>query len=283
MFYVIQENVFREEGYDALTRTLERLQLDWEVVKVLPFVENFEVQTKRRDVFVFGSLKMVRLAKKFDWVPGVLVNANHHFFVYRNHYREHLLNWDSELRKFRDDWKWEKQAYFIRPCADTKDFNGQVFDEDGWREFQQRKLTDGHTSSLSSLTPIQVASVKKIQKEYRFWVVGGEIVTGSLYKLGTQVVQSGAIDPAAREFCEKMVKVFQLADAFVMDVCMVDDEWKIVECGCVNCAGFYKANMGRLIMALEDHFNRYYEAWKVIEEAKRKALGLEGGGHRGRR
>ena len=25
MIYVIQENVFREEGYDALTETLERL------------------------------------------------------------------------------------------------------------------------------------------------------------------------------------------------------------------------------------------------------------------
>ena len=30
MIYVIQENVFREEGYDALTETLERLGLDWE-------------------------------------------------------------------------------------------------------------------------------------------------------------------------------------------------------------------------------------------------------------
>lgn len=260
MFYVIQENVFREEGYDALTETLERLGLDWEVVQVKPFVEDLEVGTDRRDVFVFGSLKMIRLAKQFEWEPGVLANANHHFFVYRNHYREHLLNWDSQLRKFGDKLEWCKGvrgpfAHFIRPCADTKEFNGQVFDEDGWREFQQRKLTDGHTSSLNSLTPIQVASVKRIQKEYRFWIVGGRVVTGSLYKLGQRHVQSGAVDPAAREFCERMIEVFQLARAFVMDVCMVDDEWKIVECGCINCAGFYKANMGRLLNALEEEFN----------------------------
>ena len=43
--------------------------------------------------------------------------------------------------------------------------------------------------------------------------------------------------------------------SFVIDICLVDNEWKIVECGCINCAGFYKADLQKLLMSLEDNFN----------------------------
>ena len=40
-----------------------------------------------------------------------------------------------------------------------------------------------------------------------------------------------------------------------MDVCLTNGEYKIVECGCTNSAGFYMADMQKLLMALEDAFN----------------------------
>lgn len=56
-----------------------------------------------------------------------------------------------------------------------------------------------------------------------------------------------------------MVKIYQLAEAFVMDICevLVNDkpEYKIVECGCFNSAGFYKADMYKMIEALELRWN----------------------------
>ena len=51
-----------------------------------------------------------------------------------------------------------------------------------------------------------------------------------------------------------MTGSIQVALAFVVDVCLVDVEWKIVECGFLNCAGFYRADMQRLLMALEKEF-----------------------------
>lgn len=254
MFYVIQNNVFREEGYDALTETLERLGLDWEVVKVLPFTEYFQVQTDRQDVFVFGSLKMVRLAKKFGWEPGVLMSETHDFQAYRHHYGRNLLNHDSYICHYGEDFPWTHEQHFIRPCADTKEFSGRVFEMHEWDEFCVQKAQDGHVPPLELSTLIQVASVKRIQKEFRFWVVNGRVVTGSQYKLGRRTVYSPVVDPGAQKFCQSMLDLFQLARAFVMDVCLVDDEWKIVECGCINCAGFYQADMQRLVMALEEEF-----------------------------
>ena len=57
MYYIVQENVFKEENYDNLIMALDRLELPYEVVKVLPFVETIEFKTDRKDVFPFGSLK----------------------------------------------------------------------------------------------------------------------------------------------------------------------------------------------------------------------------------
>ena len=62
------------------------------------------------------------------------------------------------------------------------------------------------------------------------------------------------LDKPAYDFCNKMIKLFQLNDAFVMDLALIDNEYKIIECGCINCAGFYKANMQKLLMSLENSF-----------------------------
>ena len=51
-----------------------------------------------------------------------------------------------------------------------------------------------------------------------------------------------------------MVDIYQLSDTFVIDVCLTDNGWKIVECGSTSCAGFYDADMQKLIMALEDKY-----------------------------
>jgi len=50
MHYIIQNNLFREEGHAKLIATLNRFDISYELVDVLPFVEDFEFSTKRKDV-----------------------------------------------------------------------------------------------------------------------------------------------------------------------------------------------------------------------------------------
>src|ERR1035441_4280949 len=70
MYYIVQENVFREENYENLIISLDRLELDYEIVKLIPFVDDFEFNTDRKDVFPFGAVKMSRISKKYGWYPG---------------------------------------------------------------------------------------------------------------------------------------------------------------------------------------------------------------------
>lgn len=271
MHYVVQENTFREENYDTLIQNLERLGLSYDIVKSLPYTDlivysdippNSEINENspfvykkdREDCFVFGSIKLARTAKSQGWNPGSLLNDNHDYDVYEQYWQDNLLNFDSDVISFTDDIMWLTPKKFIRPCEDTKVFTGKVYTEDEWNEFVQYSLNNGHTTSLCKDTRIQVSSVKSIYKEIRFWVVGGKVISGSQYRIGNQTVRNGVVEPEAYEYAQKMVDIFQLADCFVIDICLTESGWKIVEAGCLNSAGFYLADMNKVLIALETFY-----------------------------
>ena len=117
MYYIIQENTFREANYNNLIDTLDRMELPYEIVKVLPSIEEFEFNTDRKDIFCFGSVKMSRVAKKYNWFPGSLLNDNHNYTVYSEYYKDNLLNYDSTIQRFGDEIK-RTDLFFARPVLD---------------------------------------------------------------------------------------------------------------------------------------------------------------------
>lgn len=276
MHYIIQENVFREVHYDRLRETLDRLGLPYTVVRIFPFVDRVvdllkipntegnyivdELPELELDtcegVFPFGAIKLARICVNKNWTPGSQMNANHDYRVYSQYYRENLLNWDSEILELTADLNWlPGEKKFIRPTADTKSFTGAVFTQTEWEGMLENYLHNYRSKIFNETTTIQVSSPKKIYKEIRFWVVNGKIVTGSQYRLGDAVIYDERYEDEALEFAQSMVDLFQLAEAFVIDVCLADSGWRVVECGCINAAGFYKSDLQKLIIALEDHFS----------------------------
>jgi hypothetical protein len=257
MYYIIQDNLFREEGHDKLISCLERFEFPYEVVVVRPFIETVEFKTDRKDVFVFGSLKLARLSKKYGWNPGALVTKNHNYEVYAKYYKSELLNFDSRIYAINDDFEWEYEEQFIRPCLDSKVFTGKVFTKELWEKHKEYMLVNKKYNYYPSKTKIQVACPKKITQEVRFWIVGGKIITYSTYRRGSFLYYDGNVDPDAIEYAQRMIDIFQLARTFVIDIALTEKGWKIIECGSTSCAGFYDADMQKLIFALEDSFNMF--------------------------
>lgn len=273
MHYIIQENVFREHHYDLLEKAIQKLGLTYTTVRVFPFVDKItnikdipdgsynvddlpDFNPDTDNVFCFGAIKLARVAALRGWKPGSMMNKNHDFEIYKEHYVENLLNYDSKIQRFVDkvDWFYNERKFF-RPTQDTKTFTGKVFSQVEWEDFVYYHLNNGHLTTLNENTPIQISSVKNIYKEIRFWVVDGKVITGSQYRLGNQTIYDDVFEPEAEVFAQSMVDRFQLADAFVIDVCLTDNGWKVVECGCINASGFYKANLQNLIVSLEDQYN----------------------------
>lgn len=275
MHYIIQENVFKEQHYDMLQKTLDRFGLTYDTVRIFPFIDKIvslkdidhinegsydvddlpDFKSTEDKVFVFGGLKLARLAADQNFTPSSLMNANHDFQVYSKYYKENLLNYDSEIHSVGSNLPWQpNEVKFIRPTKDTKSFTGKVFTETEWKNTMENYLHNFRSNQFNEQTEIQVSTPKIIHKEIRFWVVDGKIITGSQYRLGNNVIYDDIYEQEAIEFAQNMVDKFQLAKGFVIDVCLTDNGWKIVECNCINCAGFYKADLQKVIIALENYY-----------------------------
>lgn len=284
MHFIIQENIFREQHYDLLITTLDRLNLPYTIVRVFPFIDkvvdiknipednNFNVEelpdletvvdkTNKVDtsvctnnIFIFGSVKLARIMSDKGYYPGSLYNDNHDYLVYSEYYKDNLLNYDSKIIDITDKLEWlPNEEKFFRPCKDTKVFTGKVFTQIEWEEFTESSLHNDHDRIMEA--KIQCSTIKNIQKEIRYWIVDGEVVTNSLYKLGSMVQYDEFHDEDALQFVKDMISIYKPATSFVIDICQVDNKWKIVEINCINCAGFYKSNIGKLLEKVYIKYN----------------------------
>lgn len=272
MFYVIQENLFKETHYDLLLKLMERHKFEYEIVKFLPFVDDiyewYDPETvpkgfqptpyriNKEKVFCFGAVAMATAAKNLGWRPGSQLNDNHDFNAYAPMYGlENMLNGDGHIINFTDPLPEGYEEFFARPTKDSKVFAGQIFTKEAWENYTKICNESDTVNIITEETQVLVSPLKNIQQEIRCWVVGGKVITASRYKLGHRVSYMNYDDEIFfTTFAQEMVNKYQPADAFVLDVCLTDDGLKIVEVNNINSAGFYHCNMEKLIEALENFF-----------------------------
>ena len=107
--------------------------------------------------------------------------------------------------------------------------------------------------SLRHDTEMMFTKPVRILKEWRLWAVRDEIVTFSLYKDGSRVVYRHEIDDDALEFAKMLVKANpDYAPAYVIDICRTDDGLKMLETNCINAAGFYEADLLKLVSSIDE-------------------------------
>jgi hypothetical protein len=271
MFYVIQENLFREYHYDKLISTLKRYGFDYHIVRSFPYTDKIvDVEdipdvayvvdelpdlnlNFKQKIFVFGSVKLARITSELGWSPGSMLNDQHDFMSYKDHYKEHLLNYDSTIHRLGDELEWSGDM-FLRPTNDNKAFTGSLFTLEEWIDKREYILHNLKSDVINEDTLIQLTTPRNIQKEIRCWVVGGKVVTASQYRLGNSVVLDANVEPEALEFAQRMVDIHSIASSFVIDVCLSEGEWKIVELGCINSAGFYHSDLSLMIQKLEEYY-----------------------------
>jgi hypothetical protein len=257
MFHIVERNVFAEDHWQILVDTLRRMGLDYEVVRYIPFEHQVEHVTPRKDIWVWGALNMAHICSKYGWKPGSMYNANHDFEVYGPKFGlENMLNGDAHFMNIEEEVPSHMEYFFARPTGDTKSIKSQVYSAKGWKdlvELSNSKHSDSPQSPKGAR--VMLSSPKDTQQEVRCWVVNGKVVTASRYKLGFRVnKQNYDNESMFVDFAQSMVDKYQPAEAFVIDVCLSENLLKVVEVNCINCSGFYHANMPKLVEAIENHF-----------------------------
>jgi len=262
MYWILQDNMFQEEGFHRLVDVLERFGLPYSIHKVLPFgggIVPDPVPTEER-VIVMGSYTMARIARERGWTPGSFDNANLDYTIQRGHWGARMLNGDSIVTRF-DEVPEQIKPFFIRPVLDSKSFNGQVKDWPSFVEWRDRVLTHGadNGGTLCGETMVMTSRVKAIHREYRLWILDGKVITSSLYKMGgralfgigSHMVHAPQMDDNVISYAEETAQLWSPCRAYVMDIADTPEGLRVIEVGCMNAAGFYGADMGKLVEKLE--------------------------------
>ena len=173
MFYMIQKNMFKEHNYDEIIHHLARMGLDYEIVRMIPFIGEIEFTTDRKDVFCFGAVKLAHVAEKYGFNPGSMYNDNHDFLVYGPKYGENMLNHGALIMNFSDplpeDDRWT--MFFARPTKDTKVFSGQVYMRHSWDEYVTECKKNDATHHIEDETQVMISPLKNIQQEIRCFAI----------------------------------------------------------------------------------------------------------------
>lgn len=258
MFWVLQKNLFHEAAFQELLHQLERQETKYQIVNLIPFIHEMEPDIDVADhVYVCGSTGIGKVAKKKGWVPGYF-DKNLDYAIVKDAYGEDCLNYHSKVVTLRaasrELLKDPTANFFVRPCADNKSFSGTVM---GWEDFSQWRdkvvALEKEENSLTTLQPddrIIIAPLAKIYSETRFYVVDGEVVTGSQYKAGDTVYYTSEVMPFIEQFAQKMVNKWQPDRAFVLDIADTDEGPKVIEINAINSSGFYACDMGKYVNAI---------------------------------
>lgn len=258
MHYLVQSNIFSDNDHQRLIETLEELDLSYETIELGQGTANIIAQADRTDIFVYGSVKLARLSKaNAHWAPGSFYGGNHRFEIHSQHYKEHLLNYNTQVFEFAESIEWQKdEQKFVKPYVDAKIFTGEVFTQTKWTDFVAQSLKQPKTPLLTATSLVQASAPQILIKEARLWIVGKQIVAGVYYRFHGDVPFEKEVSADGIEFAQSMLNIYNVEEAFVMDICLTYDGWKIVEVNCINSAGFYpNLNIKTLIRALEAYFS----------------------------
>jgi hypothetical protein len=267
MKWIVQNGFKCDAAYTTFLEHLDRMGVDVTYVKTIPFSDETDppLPSDLTNVVCFGSIGLGRIAKRRNWTPGVWLNENfdmrrHHQFLGKEMFNEYYLT--GTIEGMDDIHEYFGDEFFIRPVLDDKSFSGQVITKEEFYKWRQQvrdlaEMTLFGKDSYVTVTPytdIIISPIKDIAAEYRFMVVDKEVVTGSRYKFGQNIIHLpfDKIDEHIIQYARDRAAQYQPDRAFVLDIAIDENgSPKVLELGCINACGMYMADTQKLIDAIE--------------------------------
>ncbi|NQX91163.1 MAG: ATP-grasp domain-containing protein, partial [Flavobacteriales bacterium] len=165
-------------------------------------------------------------------------------------YGEQMLNPMPRFNKISDDIFEGASHLFIKPTRDAKVFTGKVFTEDEWIEFSQDLIKNPEHKWVDENTQIVSSESVDIIKEARFWIIEGKVISSSYYRFHGDLPFEDSVSEEALQYVRNITQQYQVGEAYVLDVALTWDGWRVVEANCINCAGFYNAEIGKIFEAI---------------------------------
>jgi hypothetical protein len=139
------------------------------------------------------------------------------------------------------------EAVFVRPDTPLKPFSGRVLHRDG---ISRRSLDHGFYYDDEMLAVV-IAPVRRIDREWRYVVVSGEVVAGSAYLAERRAASPDAPGGAPWRFAADVARGLDAPEAvYVLDVCEADGDLHLLELNPFSGADLYACDRRKVIDAV---------------------------------
>jgi hypothetical protein len=259
--WVLQDNLLDPIQMSQIKDALDYFSIPFYGAQVIPFVEDITPISgwpEEKKVIPYGSSKLIRLAQQYGWT-GMFYDDETSRVSSWNANRDDMLNSDAifctvkELNRKMSGYP-DDELFFIRPDKDLKAFNGTVTTVANIRGWMQS--VDSGSFSFPEDTLVAIAPPKKILAEWRWIIVDGIVVDGSIYKMRNQKLLQHEKDNRVIMEAQDFADVWLPNDVVVMDMALTPFGPKVVEFNCFNSAGFYYHDLKKIIRVVTEHVDR---------------------------
>ncbi|WP_276481048.1 ATP-grasp domain-containing protein [Paraflavitalea pollutisoli] len=252
--WVLQRNLTNTNDLHQLQQACEAIGVQHTDIDIIPFSGQLPAFARKPLNLFYGSTTLGEL---------VLADASVHqgFFFdpvtfsmenYFAHWGAQMLNHGAQVTTFSTLMTQEHphdQLFFIRPDDDSKSFSGEVhsFEEIGqWFN----RLQAIENTNLTKDSKIIVSQPYHLRYEWRLWIVNKQVVAASQYRQDFHLKKERGCPAEVIAFAEQRCLEYTPHEFFVMDICATGDSLYIVECGCLNSAGFYAADINQIVSSV---------------------------------
>lgn len=254
MHWIIQTNLINPATRDELLRVLDSRNCSVVLAKLVPVFDVLQedIEVPAGPIFIYGSTGLGNVAKSQGWTPGYY-DAQLDYGLMLERYGQLALNYGATCCSL-EALPRQPGPFFLRPVLDTKALAGTVMES--WEEFEEfregiARITDDPEAKMRLTDIVAAAPLTAIDAEYRFFVIGGRVVTGSRYKHGDLVRSSSSIPEEITQFAQQCVDIWAPNEAFAIDIAATPDGLRVIELNSANSAGFYACDMGCIVDAVE--------------------------------
>lgn len=264
MKFLIQHNLMAESQLELIKQAVAPYPHQY--VGVIPFSREITSaegeEVVGTDYIPYGSTLMSTIGLDLGW-KGLHFDLSQFNYEAAIENRNDMLNggtYDSVILSVEDTISMMERSYdrfpdkewFIRPSLDLKHFAGQVIRSDECAKWLTEAIDCGSSSTqqMDKDLKIVVSPPRKIQAEWRWFVVGGKVIDGSMYRANGQLIKNHETHSAVIEEAQTFADKWLPNPNVVMDLALVDDEVKVIEFNCINCSGFYNHDISKIFEAL---------------------------------
>lgn len=261
MKFLIQHNLINPENLGVIKEAIK--DYPHEFVGLIPFSREItsDEPIVGQDYIPYGSTVLSEVASELGWKGcyfDLSVNNYQTFIENRDDMlNDNVLRLDEAVSFLKDRPK--NELWFTRPSKDLKEYSGMVDTAGELYEWLNDRILCACSGSyqLQPDTMIVLSKPKSIDAEYRWFVVDGKVITGSMYKNNSHLYKQEQLDieviNEAQEFADKWLP----SPCCVMDLCLLTTgEVKVVEFNCINSSGFYDCNVSKIFKSLWEYHNK---------------------------